>query len=639
MNKICLNMIVRNESAIITRCLDSVGSIIDFLVITDTGSTDSTIQLINTWAFNKKIPAQIFQNPWVNFSTNRTQSISNAIQFLKKKSIPLDQVYLLFIDADMILENLNFSKSDLKLDYYLVKQYNEYISYYNIRLAKANLNLTYKSVTHEYLDIQPETATSSKLLTLQINDIGDGGCKTLESACSLDKFERDIKLLTQGIKDEPDNSRYYFYLAQSYKDLGDNANAIKYYTQRVQMGGWAEEIGYSYLMLGQIEFDSNPSQAVKHFEKSFDSFGRVRAEPLYWLAKIYLNKLDYSRAYKLLTQAIKLPYPESQVLFINDTIYNYGLYKELSIVAYYIGKKDLGLVATDYVKFMAKKLNTYPDPLLNSNQTYYLNPIDYTNTKSNLFASQNITCSFKQINQTIGQGLMNINSSSYWVTINIQTNKILHKGLIDGLINRQSSPVQHIIYRGKLYAFFIQDSKLVIAHFNSRFEITNLIIIRHKTTFVPIPVEYKGLLCLIMSLDPFVLVQVNVFTGFCSQVINCTYNYNFTSFNGSAGPVSIGLSRQLLLIYELAYVSDTPIFSHRFLEYDDQFHLQRISEPFYFNKLGNERCWTLMYFEDTDSIILYPVIENTQINKIQIQYSKIKWLEQNLKQKIDNLIG
>ena len=45
--KICLNMIVKNESTIITRLLDSVISLIDHYVICDTGSTDNTTQIID----------------------------------------------------------------------------------------------------------------------------------------------------------------------------------------------------------------------------------------------------------------------------------------------------------------------------------------------------------------------------------------------------------------------------------------------------------------------------------------------------------------------------------------------------------------------------------------------------------------
>ena len=47
--KICLNMIVKNESKIITRLLDSLLKIIDHYVIVDTGSTDNTIEVISNY--------------------------------------------------------------------------------------------------------------------------------------------------------------------------------------------------------------------------------------------------------------------------------------------------------------------------------------------------------------------------------------------------------------------------------------------------------------------------------------------------------------------------------------------------------------------------------------------------------------
>ena len=46
---LCLNMIVKNESAIITRLFKSVLPIIDSYCICDTGSTDNTIEIIKTF--------------------------------------------------------------------------------------------------------------------------------------------------------------------------------------------------------------------------------------------------------------------------------------------------------------------------------------------------------------------------------------------------------------------------------------------------------------------------------------------------------------------------------------------------------------------------------------------------------------
>ena len=46
---VCLNMIVRNESKIITRLLKSVEAIVDTYCICDTGSTDNTVEILENF--------------------------------------------------------------------------------------------------------------------------------------------------------------------------------------------------------------------------------------------------------------------------------------------------------------------------------------------------------------------------------------------------------------------------------------------------------------------------------------------------------------------------------------------------------------------------------------------------------------
>ena len=52
--KICLNMIVKNESKIIERLLTSVLGFIDEIFIVDTGSSDNTIEKIMKWGLLRK---------------------------------------------------------------------------------------------------------------------------------------------------------------------------------------------------------------------------------------------------------------------------------------------------------------------------------------------------------------------------------------------------------------------------------------------------------------------------------------------------------------------------------------------------------------------------------------------------------
>ena len=56
---LCLNMIVKNESKIITRLFDSDSSIIDSYCICDTGSTDDTIKIITEYFEKKNIPGKV----------------------------------------------------------------------------------------------------------------------------------------------------------------------------------------------------------------------------------------------------------------------------------------------------------------------------------------------------------------------------------------------------------------------------------------------------------------------------------------------------------------------------------------------------------------------------------------------------
>ena len=92
---ICLNMIVRNESKIITRLLTSVLPIIDTYVICDTGSTDDTQKIIKEFFDKHNIKGDVISEPFKNFGYNRTVALKAA----RNKA-----TYALLLDADMIFK-------------------------------------------------------------------------------------------------------------------------------------------------------------------------------------------------------------------------------------------------------------------------------------------------------------------------------------------------------------------------------------------------------------------------------------------------------------------------------------------------------------------------------------------------------
>src|SRR5581483_1150256 len=76
--KICLCMIVKNESKIIERCLNSTKSIIDYVSIMDTGSDDDTVEIIEEWCKKNRIEGKVHREKFQNFGYNRTLSVKMA---------------------------------------------------------------------------------------------------------------------------------------------------------------------------------------------------------------------------------------------------------------------------------------------------------------------------------------------------------------------------------------------------------------------------------------------------------------------------------------------------------------------------------------------------------------------------------
>ncbi|MGE7935835.1 tetratricopeptide repeat-containing glycosyltransferase [Bacillus paramycoides] len=393
--KLCLCMIVKNESRIMERCLNATKPIVDFVSICDTGSTDNTPEIIENWCKESRIPGTVHHEPFKNFGYNRSLAVSLAQKTYSEAD------YLLILDADMILEvESTFDKSSLTEDHYLTLQYDIHIKYWLTRLLKASLPWKSVGVTHEYWDIDRSKVGAdynirvARLDTLIVNDPGDGGSKS-------DKFERDERLLLQGINDPettPDlHIRYLFYLAQTYYHLNQFEDSIKWYKKRVEAGGWTEEVFYSLLRIGFCyEYLANGSSykqrelidseekkhakeqeeqylalAIFYFQKAWE-YRPTRAEPLYQLAKLYRLRSQNNIALMYALQGKEIPFPTEDLLFVDYHVYDYLFDYEISISGYYIPhKKHLGAQSQKYLESKKEELPVHIASMVENNAKFY----------------------------------------------------------------------------------------------------------------------------------------------------------------------------------------------------------------------------------------------------------------------------
>ena len=94
MISISLCMIVKNEERVLARCLDSLCELMDEIIIVDTGSTDSTIDIA------RKYTDKVYNFPWCDdFSAARNFSFSKATK-----------EYIYVADADEVLDSENQKK-------------------------------------------------------------------------------------------------------------------------------------------------------------------------------------------------------------------------------------------------------------------------------------------------------------------------------------------------------------------------------------------------------------------------------------------------------------------------------------------------------------------------------------------------
>jgi glycosyltransferase involved in cell wall biosynthesis len=359
---LCLNMIVKNEMANLERCLGAVAAHIACWVIGDTGSTDGTQKFISSFFAARNIPGELHSFAFENFAQARNEALDRA----RASALPFDYILLTDADMELTVQNPAFAR-DLTAAAYKVLQRSG-VTYWNNRLIRRDVPAHYVGVTHEYLDVH--ASETRNLVGINFIDHATGSNR-------LDKYERDIRLLKDAMATERDPgliARYTFYLANTLRDNGDKAAALKAYRERARLGHYHQEVFLSLLnaarLKEQLEYSSD--EVIAAYVEAAASCP-TRAEALHGAARFCREKGIHERGYHFAKQGLANPYP-NEALFVQDWIYEYGLLDELAVNAYWTSRHAECVSACDRLLSEGKLPETMRDRVL-KNKNFAVNKL------------------------------------------------------------------------------------------------------------------------------------------------------------------------------------------------------------------------------------------------------------------------
>lgn len=321
-NKVSLNLIMKDESKVLKRMLESVAPIVDYYVVIDTGSTDDSKKIVKDFFDEKGIKGEIHDHPFVNFQDARNFA-------LKKVKGKADYGFWIDCDEQLII------KDGFNLDSFLKELYK-----YDLVVTTVNSGGS-RFGRRNFFKTQKKFRWQGKVHEILLNDedVKIGGYDKLEilvqhdgnswSEGSKQKYLKHAEILEREVA-KTNEPRDVFYLAQSYRDANEPQKSMEWYKKRVEMtSGFYEERYYSQFMVGvQYEALKKPYNETLIEYLKCSELDSERAEHLLNAIILLQNNGLWNTAYILSRYAVEKFHnklPKNRLLFLHNHTYTGGL--------------------------------------------------------------------------------------------------------------------------------------------------------------------------------------------------------------------------------------------------------------------------------------------------------------------------
>jgi hypothetical protein len=332
-------MIVKNESHVIKNTLENLCKYINFsyYVISDTGSTDNTIEIIKLFFDSINVKGEIYIDTWKDFGYNR----SLALKYAYKKT-----KYLMIFDADDTI-NGEFTLPEIMEhdSYYLNMGCG--VKYKRLLIVNNHLTWAFIGVLHEFIICTDKKEPSN--LHIEGNYHIESG-KTGSRSNDPEKYSKDAIILEKAFYEAEKNNdnlkiRYSFYTAQSYRDANNKEKALLWYKKRIDFKDWNQELYFSHYMIGILYRDLGEIEKALYYWALALDVDEERVECQYEIISYYrklgLWRLAYNNFKMIENKYINVNLNDK--LFTYYQIYNFLIDYELSIISYHVNKIDEGI--------------------------------------------------------------------------------------------------------------------------------------------------------------------------------------------------------------------------------------------------------------------------------------------------------
>jgi glycosyltransferase involved in cell wall biosynthesis len=233
--KLSACVITKNEEKTLPMCLQSVQSIVDEIIVVDTGSKDNTVEVA------KSFGAQVYHFEWVNdFSKAKNYALSKATgdwiifldadEYFTSESIPLIKEVIKDAEAkdcDLIISLMcNFDKTSKQM----------INSVYHVRIFRRHPEIQYVGAIHER--VVRNGVTPRALNAIEYIKIIHTGY-SVETVKEKNKSARNLDLLKEELKRNPNSGDIHFYLAESYMTDAEFEIALSHAKEAHQLNNFS----------------------------------------------------------------------------------------------------------------------------------------------------------------------------------------------------------------------------------------------------------------------------------------------------------------------------------------------------------------------------------------------------------------